>query len=93
VKKANGDEEQEELNAELHEIEAIISKFTAMENRNKVIENFKELSGIDGSTNQNGVWALKRKIFPKNKESLPFAKRNFEGKLLTTQKSVFENFH
>ena len=65
VKKAK-DDEKEELNAELEETEASISKLTAIDNRNKVIENFETLSGIDGSANQNGVWALKRKIFPKN---------------------------
>ena len=87
VKKAN-DDEKEELNTELEETEASISKLTAIDNRNKVIENFEALSGIDGSTNQIGVWALKRKIFPKNRESLPFAKRNFEGKFVTTQKEL-----
>ena len=79
---------KKKLNSELEETEESISKLTANDNRNKVIENFKILSGIDGSTNQNGVWASKKKTFPQHRESLPFAKLNFEGKLVTTQKEL-----
>ena len=34
----------------------------------KVFDNFGELSNTDGTTNINGIWGLKRKMFPKNSE-------------------------
>ena len=38
--------------------------------------------------NTNSVWSLKRKVFPKNKESLPFAKKNCDGKLISSHKQL-----
>jgi hypothetical protein len=87
MKKAN-DEQKEDLQRELEEVEMKISELSAKENRNKVVENFATLTTIDGTTNQRGVWDIKRKIFPKNKESLPFAKTDFEGKLVTSQREL-----
>ena len=52
-----------------------VSDIVAETNRNKVIENFKLLSQQDGKMNTNNMWNLKKKVFPKNKESLPFAKK------------------
>ena len=79
---------KEDLQRQLEEVEMKISELSAKENRNKVVENFATLATSDGTTNQRGVWDIKRKIFPKNKESLPFAKTDFEGKLVTSQKEL-----
>ena len=75
----------EELEVKLSELEMEISKLCSEENRKKVVENFQTLSNTDGSTNINGLWNLKRKVFPKNAESLPFAKKNFDGRMITSQ--------
>ena len=78
----------EELEVKLSELEMEISKLCSEENRKKVVENFQTLSNTDGSTNINGLWNLKRKVFPKNAESLPFAKKNFTDR---TKIIVFGN--
>ena len=65
MKKAN-DEQKEDLQRELEEVELKISELSAKENRNKVVENFATLATSDGTTNQRGVWDIKRKIFPGN---------------------------
>ena len=36
----------------------------------------------------NGIWGLKRKMFPKNSESLPIAKRNSGGRLISSKKEL-----
>ena len=82
------EEKKEEAQNELEETEKKISELSAEENRNKVVDNFASLSDSDGTTNQNGFWAIKRKIFPKNKESLPFAKHDIQGKLVSSQKEL-----
>ena len=45
-----------------------------MRTEKKVIDNFKEFSTPDGLLNTNGMWKVKRKLFTKNRESLPLAK-------------------
>ena len=35
-----------------------------------------------------GVWKIKKKVFPKCSESLPFAKKDFNGKLVSSQKEL-----
>ena len=87
LKKCNEDAKPE-LEAELENIENQINDIIAEENRSKVLENFKNLSSPDGLVNTNGMWSIKRKIFPKNKETLPFAKQNFDGKLITSQENL-----
>ena len=63
----------------------IVNYFTADvcqdANRNKVIDNDKN---IDGS---NGVWKLKKKYFPKIKPTLPAGKKYVKNKSLEIQKS------
>ena len=74
--KVENEEDIEKLEKELEEVEQNISNLSAKDNRDKIVENFAKLSNTDGSTNANGVWAVNRKVFPKNTETLPFAKKN-----------------
>ena len=60
----------------------------AEENLEKIKENFQHLSNPDGLVNTNGMWNIKRKHFPKNRETLPFAKQNFCGELITSQEKL-----
>ena len=76
------------LNKELEEIEVEIASEIANENRNKVIETFKVLSETDGTINVNGMWGLKRKIFPKNIKQLPTAKKNVDGRIISSQNEL-----
>ena len=67
-----------------------VSELVANTNRDKVIENFKSLSQQNGKMNMNNMWNIKRKVFPKNKESLPFAKKNCDGKLVSSHNQLKE---
>ena len=52
------------------------------------MENFSSLTTSDGLMNTNEMWNLKRKAFPKNKETLPFAKKDLSGNLITAQSQL-----
>ena len=56
---------QEKIEEEIVAIEKKLVEEIAEENRNKVVRNFKTLAETDGTTNTNGMWQLKKKIFPK----------------------------
>ena len=60
----------------------------AVENRNKVVNNFKSLSDTDGTLNTNGMWKLKKKLFPKHVQSVPTAKKDSQGNLISTQEEL-----
>ena len=79
---------KEEVEEELNAVDEEIAELVAEENKNKVVENFKEFSSADGLLNGHGMWKVKRKIFPKNRESLPLAKIDFDGKLITSQNKL-----
>ena len=49
------------------------------------MESFKTLSETDGSININGMWSIKKKVFPKNTKPLPCAKKDVEGRIITSQ--------
>ena len=80
--------QEEELNEKMKKIEAKIAELVAEENKDKVVKKFKTLSNNDELVNTNVMWNLKRKMFPKNKETLPFAKQDFIGKLISSQKNL-----
>ena len=82
------DDTRNKLEENLSLIEKQITDSIAEENLKKIKENFLHLSNPDGLININGMWNLKRKLFPKNRESLPFAKQNFDGKLITSQEGL-----
>ena len=62
------------------------------ENYAKVVENLKTLSNPSGLMQVQGMLSIKRKVFPKNKESLPFAKKVCDGKIITSQNQI-ENLY
>ena len=88
--KMNNDDQIEILKLKLGEIELKLSNMVAEENRKQVFDNFEKLSNTDGTTNINGIWTLKRKIFPKITESLPIAKKDSNGRLISSQKELMQ---
>ena len=82
------EESKSEVVLELSKVEEEISKMSSEENRNIVINNFKGLSNVDGSTNNMGIWNIKKKVFPKNTAALPFAKKDVSGKIVSRQKEL-----
>ena len=83
IKKNVGHKEDNEK--KLEETERKLSILTSKKNRDKVINNFQQLDGSRGDSFTQGVWTLKKKIFPKNKPSLPIAKKDVNEKLVTTK--------
>ena len=79
---------KEEVEEELNAVDEEIGELVAEENKDKVVENFKEFASADGLLNIHGMWKVKRKICPKNRESLPLAKKDFDGKLITSQNKL-----
>ena len=82
------DDSKDILEKNLSLVESQISENVAEGNLRNIKKNFECLSNPDGLVNTNGMWNLKRKLFPKNKETLPFAKQNFVGKLITSQEGL-----
>ena len=82
--------ESEKLKEELNQLENQVSELVARDNRNKVIDNFQSISDRDGKLTNNNMWKIKRKVFPKNKETLPFAKKDCDGKLVTSHQQLKE---
>ena len=79
------EEKKEEILLEISKVEKDISSEIAEKNRIKVGENLKSLSNVDGTTNTNGVWGIMRNVFPKSMETLPFAKKDFDGNIISSQ--------
>ena len=79
---------KDKIDTNLKKIEEQIANLTAEENRKKVFEDFGKLSNTDGTTNINGIWSLKRKLFPKNSEPIPIAKRNPDGRLISSKNEL-----
>ena len=50
--------------------------------------NFQSLTDQSELLQTQGMWNIKRKVFPKNKESLPYAKKTCDGKIITSQSQI-----
>ena len=79
------EEEKDKLKDILMDIESQLCDIVAEGNRAKVVDNFKVLTDQTGLLSTQGMWGLKKKVFPKNRESLPFAKKDYDGKIITSQ--------
>ena len=75
------DDTKNRLEENLASVESEIADNVAEDNLKKIKENFQHLSNPDGLVNTNGMWNIKRKNFPKNRESLPFAKQKFSWRI------------
>ena len=52
-------------------------------NKKKVIENIQEDAGKEGNLKHQGIWQIKRKLFPKGKQAIPVGKKNIKNQLVT----------
>ena len=86
IKKA-GDDDETTQNA-LNDVEKVISDSCAEDNLKLVVENFGHLSSTDGSVNSNGIWKLKKRIFPKHSKSLPVCKKDAKGKIVSNPEEL-----
>ena len=67
----------------IYEIEQEIAEKESEENRKVIVENFKHLSDNPENVNLQQMWKLHSKLWPKNGVSLPTAKKNHKGKLIS----------
>ena len=73
------------------EVEALDEKISDIEaemNRNKIVKNFQELSQNPENVNLGKVWKCLNKIWPKYANSLPTAKMNYDGRLISSPKEL-----
>ena len=72
-----------EKDRKLQELNNEISYLEAEENRNKLMDNFKQISDNRENINVSKMWKLLNKLWPKNSNSLPTAKKNHRGKIVS----------
>ena len=52
------------------------------------MENFGSFAKSDGFVNTNGMWNVKKRVFPKTAIIAPTAKNNFNGQIETNQDNL-----
>ena len=82
------DDKQEELKKKLEDIEVNLANESAEDNLKKVVENFGSFAKSDGFVNTNGMWRIKKRVFPKNPKIAPSAKLDFNGQLETNPENL-----
>ena len=80
---------EKELN-DLAKIEEDIANLCEDSNKEKIIENFKQLGTADGNVNHQGIWKVKKKIFPKVKPVIQTGKKNLMNQLITNPAELKE---
>ena len=76
------DKEQVIMKARIEDIEQEIGEENAKHNFDK-IKSLEVLGGESDCINTNGMWSIKKKIFPKIKPQVSTGKRNPSGKMVT----------
>ena len=71
----------------LKKIEEEIAEVLAEEGRKKAYQ-FKKHSAENGSVSVGDMWILKKRLWPKNKETIQSGKLNHQGKLVTCPKEL-----
>ena len=67
----------------LDEVSKRIFEIEAEENRNKIVNNFKQYSDNPENINMQQMWRTLIRIRPKSASSLPVAKKNHKGKIVS----------
>ena len=75
---------QKEINQDkIEELNELISDIEAKENREIIMENFKHYSDNPESINLSNMWKIVRKLWPKCGSTLPTAKKNHRGQIIS----------
>ena len=72
----------------ISEISNLIANEEAKENRDIIMDNFKNLSENPENINLQQMWKLCKKLWPKTGTTLPTAKRNHMGKIVTCPRDI-----
>ena len=73
---------------EIEKIDLKVAHECSEVNLKKIKENFGTLTNELGGVNNNGMWKIKKKVFPKNGCQLPVAKKNFNGQIITNPETL-----
>ena len=88
LKKKQDDEKTNcEEDGKLLELEKLIGDIHAEEGREKALK-FKQFSAQNGSVSVHEMWKLKKKLWPKNRETIPTGKFNHQGRLVTCPQDI-----
>ena len=72
-----------DLERELEVIESNVTTLVSKDNRDKLFENFQKLDQTQGESFSHGIWTIKKKAFPKVTPSVPAAKLDVNGRMVT----------
>ena len=76
----------------INELEEQIAEALALEGRKKAYQ-FKKHCAQNGSVSVGDMWGLKKRLWPKNKETIPTGKLNHKGKLVTSPEDIKSLLH
>ena len=82
------EEETPEIKRKIDELSKQIFEIEAEDNRNKIMKNFKQFSDNPENINMQQMWKNLKRIWPKTGYSLPVAKKNHKGKIVTGPKDL-----
>ena len=80
--------ETPEIKRKIDEVSKQIFEIEAEDNRNKIMKNFKQFSDNPENINMQKMWKILKSIWPKTGSSLPVAKKNHKGKIVTGPKDL-----
>ena len=79
IQKIKKDYDNETLKTRLEEVIDKLTEAVSRENYEKIVSNFKHLDQTNGENFSQGIWGIKKKEFPKKSSSLPSAKVDVNG--------------
>ena len=77
------EDEKEGIQKQLDEVDVTLANECEERNRQKVFDNFGDITGTKGNVSNNGIWKVNKKIFPKNITAVPTAKKDVNGMLVS----------
>ena len=72
-----------DIKVELEEVESEISAEIGKQNQDKIFQNFSSLDQAEGGALSQGLWDIKKKVFPKTAPAIPAAIRDITGRIIT----------
>ena len=87
-RKHSEEEHTESLNEEIDEMSNLIADEEAKENREKIMKQFKYFSDNPDKIEMQKMWKTLKRVCPKLKPTLPCAKRNLKGKIISSQQDI-----
>ena len=88
LKNCDNEDNCSSFQQKIEDIDQVIAQECSEENYLKIKENFELLSNKQDSMNTPGMWAIMRKVFPKNSNPPPVAKRDGSGCIITSPEAL-----